>query len=127
LDVVEESAPHLDPVVFQEWLDKGKDIVVLDTRNDYEYRMGTFKTAKLLPLKTFRDFPKLVEEFEIKKDTTIVSFCTGGIRCEKAAPLLIRSGFTNTYQLDGGILKYFEKLGLNFYFYYFRRRCKKTL
>ena len=92
-------------------MENGKDIVVLDTRNHYEYRMGTFKSAKLLPLKTFREFPKLAEELEIKKDTTIVSFCTGGIRCEKAAPLLIRNGFTNTYQLDGGILRYFEELG----------------
>jgi UPF0176 protein len=106
-----ETAPHLPGSEFQKWLDEGRKVVILDTRNDYEYRVGTFKNALLLPMTNFRQFPKLMEESGVDKEKdVIVSFCTGGIRCEKGAPILKRHGYKNTYQLQGGILGYFNDM-----------------
>ena len=106
------TGPRISPLEFKQWLDEKREIVVLDTRNDYEVRLGTFTGARSLDLKTFRQFPQAVRELSHElKDKTIVSFCTGGIRCEKASALLIKEGFQNVYQLDGGILKYFEDVG----------------
>lgn len=110
MDPLKETAPYLQPKELAKWMDEGKDIVILDTRNDYEYRMGTFKNAKLLPMKNFKQFPDLMDKTEIDKEKIVVSFCTGGIRCEKGAPMLKRKGFKNTYQLEGGILKFFNDL-----------------
>ncbi len=96
----------------KKWLDEGKEVVLLDTRNDYEVEAGTFKNATILPLDDFRNFPKRIAEIQEQyKDRPIVTFCTGGIRCEKAAPYLERVGFKDVYQLEGGILKYFELCG----------------
>ncbi len=110
------TGPRLAPQEFKKWLDEKRDLVILDTRNDYEVRLGTFAGALELDLKTFRQFPKAISELSDDllgelKNKTIVSFCTGGIRCEKASALLIKEGFQNVYQLDGGILKYFEEVG----------------
>ena len=87
-------------------------MTLLDTRNDYEVKLGTFRGAKALGLGHFRDFPKAVQQLpaEMKKEP-IVMFCTGGIRCEKAGPYMEREGFLDVFQLDGGILKYFEECG----------------
>ena len=94
------------------WLDQGKDIVLLDTRNDYEIEAGTFENAVTLPLNDFRNFPQTIESLPGGlKTRPIVTFCTGGIRCEKAAPYLEQAGYTDVYQLEGGILKYFERCG----------------
>jgi len=91
-------------------------MVVLDTRNDYEYAAGRFKDSLHLGTKHFADFEenlnKTPEEWQ---DTPIVTFCTGGIRCEKAAPLMIKKGFQHVYQLDGGILNYFKKVGRDYF------------
>jgi len=94
------------------WLDEGRPVTLLDTRNDFEVQIGTFTNAKAIGVDNFRDFPAAAEQLpeELKK-RPVVTFCTGGIRCEKAAPLLEREGFTEVYQLDGGILKYFEECG----------------
>jgi predicted sulfurtransferase len=74
--------------------------------------MGTFTGAKILHLDHFKEFPEAVKKLpESMKEVPMVSFCTGGVRCEKAAPLLEREGFRTVYQLDGGILKYFEECG----------------
>ena len=106
----ENTAPHLAPETFKKWYDENKDMVVLDTRNDYEVNLGTFKDAIQLDIKTFREFPSAIASLpEEIKDKPIVTFCTGGIRCEKAAELMQQEGFNNVYQLDGGILNYFEK------------------
>ena len=96
----------------KQWLDEGRAVTLLDTRNDYEVKLGTFRGAKTLGLDHFRDFPAAVQQFpaEIKKEP-IVMFCTGGIRCEKAGPFMEREGFLDVFQLDGGILKYFEECG----------------
>lgn len=96
----------------QEWLRQGKEVVLLDTRNVYEVQLGTFRNAVDFGISHFKEFPEKAREFvEANRDKTIVSFCTGGIRCEKAAPFLEQVGFKDVYQLDGGILKYFEECG----------------
>ncbi len=95
------------------WLDEKRDFTLLDTRNDYEVNLGTFQGARDLNLQSFRDFPKAADEqlnHELH-NKPLVMFCTGGIRCEKAAPLLQQQGFREVYQLDGGILRYFESVG----------------
>lgn len=106
------TSKRIPPKQLKEWLDSGKDIVLLDTRNDYEIAAGTFDHAVEFGVHTFRDFPQAVEKMgEDLKRKTIISFCTGGIRCEKAAPYLEQIGCQDVYQLDGGILKYFEECG----------------
>ena len=110
------TAPYISPETFKEWNVKGQDMLILDTRNDYEIEYGTFKAAINLNLKHFRDFPKAIQQLpESAKSIPIVTFCTGGIRCEKAAAFMLEQGFKEVYQLDGGILNYFEKCGEAFY------------
>lgn len=109
----EGLAAHISAEQFKEWLDADKDMVVLDTRNDYEVRLGTFDKAVDLNIKSFRAFPSEVKTqlAEVPKEKPIVMFCTGGVRCEKASHVLLQDGYRQVYQLDGGILKYFEKVG----------------
>lgn len=107
------TAPALPPQLLKQWLDEGIDFTLLDTRNDYEIRLGTFEKATLLDLQHFRDFPsacaaQLPEE---AKQKPLVMFCTGGIRCEKASVALEQQGYSQVYQLEGGILNYFEQCG----------------
>lgn len=110
------EAPRLAPARLKQWLDEGRPVVLLDTRNDYEVRMGTFQDAIHLNLKQFRDFPEAaIERLKLLKEVPIVTFCTGGIRCEKAAPWLEDQGFQQVWQLDGGILRYFEEVGGDHY------------
>ncbi|MBX3167793.1 MAG: pseudouridine synthase [Candidatus Eremiobacteraeota bacterium] len=109
------TAPRLAPRQLKEWLDEGRPLTLLDTRNDYEVRMGTFRGALDLNLSHFREFPEAAQSLGHLKDTPIVTFCTGGIRCEKAAPWLEDQGFTRVFQLDGGILRYFEEVGGAYY------------
>lgn len=106
------TAPYVDAKTFKEWLKEGKDMIILDTRNDYEIHLGKFKDAVDLNIRNFRDFPEAVKQMsDSDKKKTVVTYCTGGIRCEKAAPYMIEAGFDDVYQLDGGILKYFEECG----------------
>ncbi len=112
----QHSSPKLPPKELKKWLDEGKSVTLLDTRNDYEVKMGTFKGAIDSNIKTFRDFPNAVRELpEELKDQPVVMFCTGGIRCEKAGPFMEMQGFREIYQLEGGILKYFEECGGDHY------------
>lgn len=104
-------APYLKPEDLSKWYEEGEDFVILDTRNEYEVRLGTFEGAKSLNIDHFVDFPKAMSEAPAEwKSKKIVTFCTGGIRCEKAAPYLRSMGF-EAYQLEGGIIHYFEKMG----------------
>jgi UPF0176 protein len=108
----EFTAPHLPPEQLKEWFDCDRDMIVLDTRNTFEYDMGTFEQATHLKIDNFREFPEALKNFpESDKDKPIVTFCTGGIRCEKAAAYLLKQGFKEVYQLQGGILNYFERCG----------------
>ncbi|ODN42025.1 oxygen-dependent tRNA uridine(34) hydroxylase TrhO [Piscirickettsia litoralis] len=87
------------------------DVVVVDTRNDYEYDIGTFKGAENPETETFRDFPEYVEKnLDPKKHKKVAMFCTGGIRCEKSTAFMLKQGFEDVYHLEGGILKYLEKV-----------------
>ena len=105
-------APRVAPQELKRWLDEGRDVVLLDTRNQFEVEVGTFSGAQKLGLTSFSQFPAEVRQrAEAWRDKTIVTFCTGGIRCEKAAPFMLDAGFEDVYQLDGGILKYFEECG----------------
>lgn len=108
----EARAPAMLPEALKARLDAGEDIVLLDTRNTYEIEFGKFKHAVELDLKHFDDFNKAVEALKAThQDKTIVSYCTGGVRCEKAAISMLDAGFKDVYQLEGGILKYFELCG----------------
>jgi UPF0176 protein len=110
-------APGVDALTLKRWLDQGHDdegreIALLDTRNDFEVDEGTFDGAIDWRISKFTEFPPALkahrEEF---KGKTVVSFCTGGIRCEKAAILMREEGVEHVLQLEGGILKYFEEVG----------------
>ena len=110
------TSPKLPPHELKQWLDEGRPCMLLDVRNEYEVRLGTFENAVALPINHFRSFPEIVKELpETCKEQPLVMFCTGGIRCEKAGPYLEREGFQQIYQLEGGILKYFEECGADHY------------
>jgi len=110
-------APAVSPAVLRQWLRQGHDeqgrrVVMLDTRNQQEIEYGTFAGALTLPITRFTELPAaLAEHREALADATVVSFCTGGIRCEKAALWMRADGMDNVLQLDGGILGYFEAVG----------------
>lgn len=110
---IEKRAPAILPETLKQWLDEKREFTLLDTRNDYEVELGTFQGAVNLHLKHFCDLPKAVQQ--VKKDKPIVMFCTGGIRCEKAALYMQQEGYETVYQLDGGILNYFAMVGGDHY------------
>ncbi|MDA1008731.1 MAG: rhodanese-like domain-containing protein [Planctomycetota bacterium] len=123
-----KTSTRLSAHTLKQWIDEGKPLTLLDTRNDYEIRMGTFKNALAIGVSHFRDFPEATRKLpEALKNETVVMFCTGGIRCEKAGPFMEREGYSHIYQLDGGILKYFEECGSAHYdgdcFVFDRRVC----
>jgi len=106
------TSPKLPARELKRWLDEGRPLHLLDTRNDYEVSIGTFRNAIRLDIDHFREFPDAIAKLpETLRDEPIVMFCTGGIRCEKAGPFMEQAGFRNVYQLEGGILKYFEEVG----------------
>ena len=106
------TGERISPQDLKNLLDNKEDVLVLDTRNEYETRVGKFKNAIDLNLDTFRDFPKAIESLpEEYKDKQIVMYCTGGIRCEKASAVMIKAGFADVKQLEGGVLDYFKETG----------------
>jgi len=112
---VEGRAPAIDAKTLARWLDQGcddagKPVVMLDTRNDFEVDYGKFGNAIDWRIQKFTQFPKAVQDHRAELEgKTVVSYCTGGIRCEKAALYMHELGLNNVLQLDGGILKYFEE------------------
>ncbi|HEY0914536.1 MAG TPA: sulfurtransferase [Solimonas sp.] len=110
-------APAVDAQTLARWLDAGHDdegrpLLLLDTRNGFEVDHGAFEKALDWRLAKFTDFPQRLREHRAELEGhTVVSYCTGGIRCEKAALLMREEGLEHVYQLDGGILKYFEDVG----------------
>lgn len=96
---------HLSPEEWNKAMDDD-DVVVIDTRNWYEYKIGTFKGALNPNIEKFTDFPKYIEQQGISKDKKMLIFCTGGIRCEKGILELQTQGYNNVYQLEGGIINY---------------------
>jgi len=110
-------APAVAPATLARWLgqgadDDGRPVVMLDTRNAFEVDAGTFQGAIDWRIARFTQFPAAVQAHrDSLRGKTVVSFCTGGIRCEKAALYMAEAGIEHVYQLDGGILKYFEETG----------------
>ena len=107
-DLIPQSREkHLSPEQWSETLKE--DVVVIDTRNDYEYNLGHFKNAVNPKIKEFTEFPDYIRTTDIPKDKKILIYCTGGIRCEKAILNMNEMGYKNVYQLDGGILNYLDQ------------------
>lgn len=114
-EIVHSGLSHIDPNVktgkyvesaeFKEILNQD-DVVILDVRSNYEHKLGKFKNAITLDMDNFRDFPEKIKYLEELKDKKVVTYCTGGIKCEKASAFLLEQGFKDVYQLHGGIIKY---------------------
>ena len=117
----EGRAPAVTPETAKRWLDQGHDdegrpVVTLDTRNQFEVDAGTFKNTINWGITKFTEFPDALQAHKAElQDKTVISFCTGGIRCEKAAIYMRNAGLPHVYQLEGGILKYFEEVGNDHY------------
>ncbi len=112
-------APAVDAITVKRWLDQGhqdngREVVMVDTRDDFEARLGTFENSQTFEIQKFSQFPEAIRaiaEEQLLRDKTIVSFCTGGIRCEKAALYMQHIDLPHVFQLEGGILRYFEQVG----------------
>ena len=107
---IEHGGRRLSPEELLTLYKEEKDFVIVDARNWYESKIGRFKNAITPPMKNFREWKKVVDE-DLKnyKDKTVVTYCTGGIRCEKASAYMVESGFKNVFQLDGGIINFIKK------------------
>jgi UPF0176 protein len=106
---LENTAPKLTPEQLLKFYDDKKDFVIVDARNWYESKIGKFKNAITPQITHFREWPKVVDSLKEYKDKTIVTYCTGGIRCEKASAYMREQGFKDVYQIDGGILNYIQQ------------------
>ncbi len=105
-----KTAPHLSAEELRSWYENKKDFVVVDMRNSYEYESGHFKNSIDPGMDASRELPELIEKIkEETKDKTVLTVCTGGVRCEKMSEYLVQGGFKEVYQLDGGIHSYMEK------------------
>ena len=100
-----DTAPRLSPEEFNSMI-KRDGVIIFDARNNYESAIGKFEGAITPDIKLFKDLPEQLKEYSNLKDKTIITYCTGGIRCEKASAFMRASGFKDVYQLDGGIIKY---------------------
>ncbi len=103
------TGKYLSAKELQQWFASGKKFKIVDMRNDYEHKVGHFKGSILPPLHNFRDLPGALPTLEPLKDETILTVCTGGVRCEKASGYLVKNGFKDVYQLHGGIVTYMEQ------------------
>ncbi|MDQ3244734.1 MAG: rhodanese-related sulfurtransferase [bacterium] len=99
---------HLKPEELHRWIADKKEFYIVDMRNAYEHKVGYFEGSILPPIENFRDLPKVVEQIKHLKNKTVLTVCTGGVRCEKASGFLITQGFTDVYQLENGIVSYME-------------------
>jgi len=108
---IKKVAPYIEPKQLKQLMDNNEEIILLDARNNYEIKMGKFKNAIDLDLDTFRQLPKKLNQLKNLKNKKIVTYCTGGVRCEKASAFLIENGFNDVYQLHGGILSYGDECG----------------
>lgn len=112
VDPSQQTTPVIAAETLRQWLSEGRDLTLLDVRNEYEIDHGTFAGARSLGLDHFRDLPTAAQKLdEDVRQRPLVMFCTGGIRCEKAGPYLQQQGFREVYQLEGGILQYFAECG----------------
>ncbi len=103
------TGKYLSADELHSWFTSGKKFKIVDMRNDYEHEVGHFKDSILPPIHNFRDLPKAMPTLEPLKNETVLTVCTGGVRCEKASGYLVKNGFKDVYQLQGGIVTYMEK------------------
>jgi UPF0176 protein len=111
IPLVPETGNHLSPEEWKRTIEQEPDVVVLDVRNRYESQLGKFENATTCEIEHFRELPAYVDRLSELKDRKVLIYCTGGIRCEKASALLRSKGFSNIFQLHGGIVSYQEKFG----------------
>ena len=104
-----KTAPRISPAKLKEWYKTNKDFVVVDMRNDYEFASGHFKNAVEPGINASRDLAEALPKLEPLKSKTVLTVCTGGVRCEKMSAYLQSNGFDDVYQLDGGIHSYMEQ------------------
>lgn len=110
IDPNEVTGVHLEPQEVLAMM-KNEDVVFLDVRSNYESNLGRFKNAVTLDIDNFRDFPSRLKEIENLKDKKVITYCTGGIKCEKASGYLVQNGFKHVYQVEGGVVKYAKETG----------------
>lgn len=108
---ITQKATYIEPDELLAMYENNSDFVIIDARNSYEASIGKFKNAVVGKIDNFRDFPELAKELEIYKEKEVVTYCTGGIRCEKASAYLRQNGFKKVRQLHGGIHEYAQKTG----------------
>ena len=117
-EILKNKGQYINPSDFKKIIKKvPENVTILDVRSNYEHNIGKFKNAMTLDIDNFRDFPDKINELKkkIKKSNKIITYCTGGVKCEKASGFLKENGFENVYQLHGGIIKYgIEEEGENF-------------
>ncbi|MBU1292807.1 rhodanese-related sulfurtransferase [Patescibacteria group bacterium] len=109
IDPTKRTGKRLSAEELRTWYEEQRDFVVVDMRNDYEYQSGHFKDSINPGLENSRDLPKALPKLESLKDKTVLTVCTGGIRCEKMSAFLLEHGFEDVYQLENGIHSYMEK------------------
>ncbi len=103
------TAPHLPAEQMHAWYKENKDFVVIDMRNDYEFKSGHFKNSVNPGMDASRELPEVMPKLEAYKDKTVVTVCTGGVRCEKMSAFLLDQGFSDVYQLENGMHTYMEQ------------------
>lgn len=108
---LENKAAYIEPEELQALYDSKEDFIILDARNSYEAEIGKFKNSIVPPIDNFRDFPAFAKKIARYKNKDVVTYCTGGVRCEKASAYLRENGFKKVRQLHGGIHDYAEKTG----------------
>jgi UPF0176 protein len=109
---IENKASYIEPEELLQLYENNQDFVIVDARNGYESEIGKFKNSITPTIENFRDFPAFVQtQLSDYKDKTVVTYCTGGVRCEKASAYLVEQGFTNVRQLHGGIHEYGQRTG----------------
>lgn len=106
-----EGVVYLDPEQWRRVMESDEDYVMIDVRNNYESKVGHFEGALLPDVENFYDFPQWLDEADIPKDTKVLMYCTGGIRCEKFSVLMKKRGYSDVNQLHGGIINYGKKQG----------------
>lgn len=107
---IEHGGKRLSPEELLKFYREGKEFIIVDARNWYESKIGRFKNAITPPMKNFREWKKVVDEVLSEyKNKTVITYCTGGIRCEKASAYMVERGFKDVYQLDGGIVNFIKK------------------
>src|SRR6185369_5737909 len=102
------TGKRLKPEELHDWINSDKEFYIVDMRNGYEHLAGYFKGSILPAMDNFRDLPAFLKQIEHLKNKTVLTVCTGGVRCEKASGYLLANGFSDVYQLDGGIVTYME-------------------